>query len=362
MRWRLTLVQLMTALVMAVSITGCWDQHPVEYRATVAAIAIDPSQSPGHYVYTFLFPNATTTTSSLESTPRSEQFYTIKVSAASLSQAVGAVQNRQSRSLYLGQLRLLVLSTRLPTAQWMHVLNGVADSGQFVLTFWVIAAKSASAVVSLTPPTEVVPEVALYQALRCKCQSFRWQGSAWRAWTQAHTPGMNVSFPYVIPESGHPVLGRIVVLGARPIQWNQLQTEGYAYLDNRITRDAFSVYVHHSPMAVTEIRGRSSVRVVRKGPRIIANVRLRYSGELLSGTIGDDNSHTIRQVEQAAANKIQESAVAAWRESVATNMDPMGFHRLALWTDSRISPNINWSQWELHTTVSFTLRNAGTLR
>ena len=285
MRWRTRVAQSLVAVVMVVIITGCWDQHPVEYRATVAAIAIDPSKSPGRQVYTFLFPNVTTTTSSLESTPSSEQFYTIQVDAPTLSQAVGAVQRRQSRSLYLGQVRLLVLSTRLPSSQWMHVLDGVADSGQFVLTFWMIAAKSAAAVVTLTPPSEVVPEVALYQALRCPCQAFRWQGSAWRAWTQANTPGMSVSFPYVIPESGHPTMGRMVVLGARPIPWSREETDGYAYLDNRIARDGFSVPLHHQLMAVTQVRGGTAIHVVRQGDRTIVNARLNYSGELLSGIV-----------------------------------------------------------------------------
>jgi len=190
---------------------GCWDQHPVRPARPSRRIGIDPGPSPDEQRYTLTFPNVTTTSSSLATTQANQQFYTISVVAPSLLPALAIAQRQESRTLYLGQIRILCLSTQLPIGTWTRTLDAMADSGRFVMTTWVVAAPSAQAVVALTPPVEVVPEVGLYNALACHCQGIRWPGRAWRVWAQSVTPGISPTVTAVVPRHQRFQLTQIAV-------------------------------------------------------------------------------------------------------------------------------------------------------
>jgi hypothetical protein len=261
----------------------------VEDRAAVAAIGVDPTRTPGVERYTFTFPNVTTTTSSLASISSARQFFTISVAAANLLQALAKVQRRESRTLYLGQVRIVCLSSRLPTATWQQCLNLLADSGRFVLTTWVVAAPNAASLVAAAPPTEVVPEVALYNALACRCQALRWPGRAWRLWAEALTPGVSPATVLVESHGAAFILTQLIVVGATRLSvWNPEATAGWAYLTDHVLRDTVTVPLKPVPVVVTLIRGHSQIAFHRRGPDLIAHSTLWYSGVLVGVRGGAD--------------------------------------------------------------------------
>lgn len=97
------------------------------------------------------------------------------------------------------------------------------------------------------------------------------------------------------------------------------------------------------------------------------HARLQYSGVLLGEFSGPDRMPYKRAVEQAidqtVAKAIAGRVEAAWREARTTDTDPMGWHRDARWSDSRISPDIHhWHHWSHDTTIHFTLRDGGVLQ
>ena len=343
---------------------GCWDQHPVETRAAVTAIGIDPGPQPGEQRYTLTFPNVTTTTSSLATTQAGQQFYTVSVVAPSLLPALAAAQRQESRTLYLGQVRILCLSTHLPRAIWTRTLTAMADSGRFVMTTWVVAAPLARAVVTLTPPVEVVPEVGLYQALACHCQGIRWPGRAWRVWAESVTPGVSAAVTAVVPLRPQFQLTRIAVLGPhRLVLWSTAATAGWAYLTGRVVHDVMTVSVQHAPVVVSLIRGTAHVHFRAQGPDVTAVASLRYSGILLGEPGGPDALRRDRAVELTMAHQIQRRVQAAWMAAQVTDTDPMGWHRDAAWSDPQAAAAIaRWQGWSLETTVHFTLREEGNVR
>lgn len=365
MRWRPRMWWLVVGVLLMLGMTGCWDQHPVEFRTAVTAIAMDPGSTPGQYVYTFLFPNVTITPNSLASTPSQREFYTIRVHAASLIQAIQAVQRRHSRTLYLGQLRILALSTQLPPAVWRTTIQILADSGRFVMTFWLVAAPNAQAVINMLPPSEVVPDVALYRALSCRCQPIVWPGRAWSTWAAASTPGISPAVVEVHADHQQFTLDQLAVLGSHVMLWSPAATEGWAYLTGRIHLATISVSVDHTPLSVGLIRGMSHVRIVQHGPTTVVEAHLQYSGEFLGSAAGTegDSLRLDRTVEHAVSHQIQQRITAAWDAARATDTDPMGFHRDGTWADARMDPAIHgWTHWTLESTVQFTIRDEGILR
>jgi hypothetical protein len=342
---------------------GCWDQHPVETRAAVAAIGIDPSPRPGQQQYTFTFPNVTTTAASLATTPQSQEFYAIHVTAPNLLSALMAAQRRESRTLYLGQVRIVCLSSALPFRIWRTTLLTMADSGRFVLTTWIVGSSHAAAVASLIPPVEVVPEVGLYNALTCRCQGIRWPGRGWRVWSEIVTPGISPTVVWVSPHQGQFTLTRLLVLRSpHAVLWSSRATIGWSYLTGRILRDDIPITVDDTTLVVGLIRGGSHLIIHQHKTTTSVSINLDYSGVLLGNASGPDTIRGNRQIETQVANRIQSYVASAWQEAHQTGTDPMGWHRSALWSDSALAFDRGWSHWTLTCRVHFTLREEGVLR
>ena len=353
------------ALLLGTSLTGCWDQHPVEFRAPVANIAVEPTQTPGQYAYTFVFPNVTITATSIESLPSSEQFYAIHVEAPTLLKAVAAVQRRQSRGLYLGQIRVLCLSSRLPLRVWKETLQETADSGRFVLTYWVVASPHARQTAEMTPPTEVVPDVALYRALNSRIQPVLWPGRSWRIWAEMATPGITPAVLDVDPSHKYVALHQLEVLSQHgPVVWDTSASNGWAYMVGRVQTGTEQVKLGSESATVGMIRGRANTRVVQTAHGVVVKLNVTCSGVVIEGMMGQgDSSAMEKKVEKDIAHRIQAHILAAWHEALKTHTDPMGFHRLGHWSDSRVGDNASdWSGWQLETRVRFSLRDEGVLR
>lgn len=352
-------------MLLSTSLTGCWDQHPVEFRAPVAAIAVDPTKTPGQYLYTFSFPNVTVTATSIESVPTSEQFFHIKVQAPSLIKAVEEVQRRQSRGLYLGQIRVMCISSRLPIKVWQQTLQQTADSGRFVMTFWMVTSPIAQQTVEMTPPTEVVPDVALYRALNNRIQPVLWPGRSWRIWARMVTPGISPAVLDVDPSQEFLALHQLTVLSDHgPVVWSTEASDGWAYAQGRVQSGTEVVQVDGESASVGLIRGRANAHVERTASGAVVKLKVSCSGVVIEGIMGQgDSSEMEKKVEAKVAQHIQQKILAAWHEALKTHSDPMGFHRLAHWSDSRINDNAgDWSGWQLETRVHFTLRDEGVLR
>ena len=348
---------------VAVLLTGCWDQRPVESRAAVAAIGVDPTPKPGVLAYTFVFPDATITASSVASTKPSQEFYSVTVTAPSLFFALKQVQSKQSRALYLGQVRIVALSTALPPATWRQTLFTMADSGRFVMTMWLVGTADARRLVEEVPPTDVVPEVALYRAMTCRCQAIHWPGRGWRVWDMAATPGVSIHVADVTTTGSTFAVRSLLVIGSHAQPWNAQASAGWAYLTGHINRDMMAVTVGGVPVTIALIRGSSHAHIQEQQGHLVVQDDLTYSGVLVSGAQSGANLPSDGHVEQAVAAHLHDAVWAAWQMARRTDTDPMGWHRDAAWIDRRWArPPQDWHGWQLKPVVHFTLREEGVLR
>lgn len=362
-RWAKALFGVMYSVMLLWVLTGCWDQRPVESRAAVAAIGIDPTQVRGIQRYTFMFPDSTITASSLPATTSAQEFYPLIVTAPSLLLALKQVQAQQSRALYLGQVRIVALATALPASMWQQTLFSMADSGRFVLTLWVVGTPDAKRLVELTPRSEVVPEVALYRALTCHCQAIRWPGRGWRVWAMAATPGVSIHVADVAVSRHTFGLRSLLVVGPQAKPWSAHATTGWAYLTGHVNHDLMAVTVGKVRVTVALIRGTSQLRIRGHLDHVVVTDTLRYSGVLVVGSTPQSPDLSDAAVERAVMTKIRDDMEAAWHASIRTGTDPMGWHRDATWVDMRWThPVSDWNGWHLVPVVHFTLREEGILR
>lgn len=353
---------------LGVLLGGCWDQRPVESRAAVSAIAIGPTRHPGWYRYTFVFPNVTTTPSSLATTPSSQQFYHLTVTAPTLGEALTAAQLRQSRLLYLGQVRIVALSVRLPSAVWRATLEDMVQSGRFVLTYWLVGSRQAERVATLAPPSEVVPEVAVYRALSCHCQPLLWSDRAWRVWTRTVTPGDTAWVPNVEAMGDHFTLTGLDMLTPHGVSvWAWPATWGWGYLTGHVQNGTLTGQgtSGQRPWVLTRLHGSTHLTFVSSPRGVTVTDVLQYRGTLAGG--GADAEPGSRAVQEAAARQITALAWGAIRRARTERVDPFGWHRDWGWTDAEAAATHpswgrSWAAWHVQVRVTVAIANDGVLR
>lgn len=353
---------------LGVLLGGCWDQRPVESRAAVSGIAIGPTGHPGWYRYTLVFPNVTTTPSSLATTPSSQQFYHLTVTAPTLGAALTAAQLQQSRLLYLGQVRVVALSARLPSAVWRTTLESLVQSGRFVLTFWLVGSRQPERVATLAPPSEVVPEVAVYRALSCHCQPLLWSDRAWRVWTRAVTPGTTAWAPNVDATGDHFALTGLDVLTPRGIvSWPWPATWGWGYLTGHVRDGTVTGQgaPGQSPWVLTRLHGSAHLTFATSPRGVTVTDVLQYRGTLATG--GADAGTGSGDVQRAATRQVTALAWGAIRRAQSEGVDPFGWHRDWGWTDAEAAAahpswGRSWAAWKVQVRVTVAIANEGVLR
>lgn len=354
--------------LLAVTLTGCWDQRPVNNRDIVTTIGIDPGPQPGEYRWTFVFPNPTTEPVGLGGSPGGPEVFSTTVVARTFAGAVSDAQSSNTRQIYLGQIRMVAFSTKLPATAWYHVMNALNRTGAVVETLWIVGSKDAGATALYVPPSEQVPEVGTYQALSCGCLAVRWGSRLWQSWSESQTPGMSPTFPLVSVHGQTFRFRQVAILSPKSVTvWSEPQSDGWAYLTNRVLRAAVTVRTANGELwAVSGVTGHTSVSF-RNGPdgvTVLATVR--ESG-YLSDTPGGTTVAPTEEwhLEQAVSRHILTRCMAAIAEARRTDTDPFGWHRNYRWSGLSAGHEAwtrSWSHWHVRVLVEFNLQGRGLMR
>ncbi|MCL4521480.1 MAG: hypothetical protein M1415_07850 [Firmicutes bacterium] len=366
-RWALVSL----AVMLLGLLSGCWDQRPVETRAAILAIGVDPGPRPGLIRVTFVFPNVTLTAGSLTSVPSSQETFTMTVTASTLAAALSAVQREQSRAIYLGQVRVVALSTRLASRIWTTSLHDLTQMGTMVLSFWVVAASNAYKLVTLHPPTEMVPEVALYRALSCKCQDLRWPGRAWSVWTNAVTPGVTPAVADVSANAATNTftLNSLAVWARNGVStWSREATIGWAYLTGRSLAESVSIRTPSGNIAnIGHIHGTAHLQFSGTVRHVQLVDIIRLQGTVLGGGAEMGSGRRDPALTEDVSRTIRQACDAATQAAIDGHTDPFGWHRDLIWRrGDAFSPaqagTISWKGWRVVVRLSFQIRNEGVLR
>ena len=353
-------------ILLLLSASGCWDQRPVETRAAVTSIGVDPGHRPGLYRFTVVFPNVTTTAGTISTVPANQEYFHETVQAPSLLDAFQSIQRRQSRSLYLGQVRVLALSTHLAPQDWHTMLEEAAGAGKVVLTFVVVGTNNAHRLVTLIPPTEAVPELALYRALTCNCQPVKIPNRAWHVWDQMNTPGVTPIVIHVSVTRGvFSQDGLDLVTPHHIISWPFPTVVGWAYLLGRVRKGMVTIPVQRGTVIVARIHGTAHLSSHPQGSLVSAVDQLTYTGRLAGGHFPVRHlSQVEHQLTPIIARRILALCDNTWHQAQRIQADPFGWHRSLLWqnTTEGFRTLTTWKAWHVTFVVHFHIHSQGVLQ
>lgn len=335
--------------------SGCWDQQTPEDIGIVLGIAVS-----AHEEWTFLFPNPAVTISSLASLSNSGQFYSIAVKASSYQEALRRVQLQSSRQVFIGDLRLLVVSADLSADKLSPIIDTLTLDGVVPDKLWLVASQTtpSSVLLHLTPQT-IVPSYYLARYFDClTCQPANFGVRDWEWWDHRVTPGVSPTIPLVTPTATGGAVDQILVYPSQgpPLIMPRSATEGWAYLEDKMMHGTLTLPVDGQTYIVAPIRGQTALGVTLTAHGVDARVVIHAQGQIAGMPPNLIVTQAIeRDVDRAASRAIVHRCLEAIHWANQTHTDPFGYAERAAWQQDALAATIPSGQWvhlPIHARVS----------
>lgn len=351
-------------------LAGCGDAHAVEDRALVIAVGVGPGQQPGQETWTFVVPNVAVTTTSISSLSAGNQVYAVTVAAPSWGAALLAVEDRMSRDVYLGDLSVVALDTRLDTDQATAVMGALNQDGLIPKSFWVTAS-SGPVTKLLTQPTpqEVIPRYFLMVYFACRtCHPVDWATMGWEWWARRLTPGITPFAPVMTetPTGSRAETLAVYPPGRLPLLMPPEVASGFAYMTGRLAKGVLTGSIDGFHFALQRLRATPSHTLRWEGSRVRVLEHIYVTGFLGAPTPLGTTGPWLARAERWAARRIVGDCLAAVAWADATQTDPFGFTRDAVLTVPTLAQDLApgqvlWRPLTASVTVVVHLRSAGTV-
>lgn len=336
-QWRGALI-LGCLILGSVGLGGCWDSTPINHEGIVLGIGINPGSQPHQYQWHFVFPNVTLTPSSLSSVQQDTEYYEVTVQAPTFATAVVRAQQASLRTLYLGQLQVVIWSPRLALRQWQPILAAINAIGAIPKTFWVMTTQTPSVTHILTAnsPQVAAPRFALSAFFDCtRCQPIDLATRGWRAWAASVSPGITPAVPVVARTAmGISVRSLAVYSEKGPaVVWPPTATEGYGYLMGRVNRLALALPWQDGMVSISRLVARATHSVTLTRTGLAVRVRIHVTGwvDPMAGPTTSINLAQEHAIRQAAEHAILRQCLQAVALANRTHTDPFGYGRAIGW-------------------------------
>lgn len=321
-------------------LTGCWDQRGIAQRAIVVAVGLS-----AHHEWTFVFPNVTTTVSSLTSVKSSQEFYALTTHAPTFPEARARIQREASRQLSLGDLELLLVSAQLSTHAVANLINTLNLSGTIPASLWVAATNVPPRTLLLqSSPQSVVPTFPIVGYFACHgCHAAPLGIREWQWWDREGTPGISPTLPLVVASATGPSVRQVLVYPPQgtPQLMPRTVTQGFAYLMERVLKGSIPVAVHGVPYTVARIHDKVHTHLALEPDAVVATIHVTVWGNLATPSPQGTVTRSLElSVGNAMAHTVLQRCLLALAWARQTRTDPFGYAKTAAWLHSAAARTI----------------------
>jgi spore germination protein KC len=353
------------ALVVPISLTGCWDQVPITDRAEALVIAAYPVRDGATWHWAYYFPNPAITESSIPQITSSQQVYVRTADAPTFVSSYRVVAQHLSRELWVGQVEDLVWAATTPLRAVRELVDAYNNQGVTPKTAFVAASTGPPRAFVRPSPQEVLPDMLLTKVFNCTvCQPVRLVEREWQFWDALEEPGGS---PVVPTMSAPGRVTRITFYAAsgQPVIATPDATEGWGYLTGRVHDESMAVRVHGARADLTFLRGGVANRVRWTGAGLAVWARIDVTGMvgLLPARVPGDR-RLIRAAQRVAARRIARDCLAVLQRAQKAAADPFGYIQDYLYQHPAVAserPPGAWGRvpYTVHLTVSVFLTQTG---
>lgn len=320
---RATIVGVLAAILVLVP--GCWDRVEIEDRAAVLAVGFDPGPGPGQLLLTAqiaipgripLGPSPGGGGGATQNTRQTVFLGTAQ--GRSVAEALDDLQNTLSAQIFLGHLRVIVVSQTLARAGMAPLMEYFRRDPQVRRTSWLIISQNPAAeVVSLAPSFSRVPALFLSDMLDHNVNTGRLPVTfLGHYWDIASSEGQEPILPYLRARGQFARLLGVAVLREQRMVDVISMTDLPAYMEASGSRQAAEIVTvpmpgdPRSPLRLRVIRRQSVVTPELVGGRPRVSIHISLEANVLE----KNSTHKLNRVDQlATADREAERVV---RESI----------------------------------------------
>lgn len=363
MRW---LAALLTLATLALTLTGCWDDVPLDRRTLVMDMGFYPGPKPNMLTVYFGFPTPTGLTSSNGAGSgggggSAPEFSYVSGSGYSLSQAFSQAQAKVGRDLYLGHTVLLVFSTKLPSQEFKLLDNAINRIGTLDKTPFVAATSAPwNTVVSVKMVQEEFPALYYEELFSCpRCTQFALGTRLWQTSTRLAKPGVDLVLPQLSPTPQGPKVDQVALY--RDYQyvgtWNHRQTTDYALAAGK-SRKTSLTFPNHWHASFDAVADKMQLSASARGHQVHAIVTLRATETLVTLDTAKEDAEQLSVLSRASSQQIAGRVLKILELSQKQDVDVLGVGRQLSWTaPTKFYQFQNWHEeyphvhWTVHCIV-----------
>ena len=349
--------------LLALPLTGCWDNNPLDDQGIVMSIGIFPSSQKGDLRWIFTFPNVTLTPSSLANIKADKQYYDLTVNAPTFAEAVMKAQEESSRIVYFGQLHNFMWPTTLSWQQLWPVVASLNDVGSVPKTFWVMATKpSVKPIMKFVSPQVVAPRTYMATYFDCShCQPIVLGQREWKFWSRAITPGINPYAPVIDLEDNKLAIRQILVYppSGRPVVYSPEETRGFGFLSGKIKSASLWLKWKGRQVGVSQLHDSHSISARKAGDGIRVDETIRVKGFIEQPSPKSSSLRDQNLLRQLAQQRILSWCLEAIHRANETHTDPFGYAESVLWSQDQ---KAKFLPIHARITVLVSLKGEGMLR
>jgi spore germination protein KC len=251
-----------------------------------------------------------------------------------LAATFSGAQAQVSKDLFLGQLILVGLSTKLTASQMQSIMSGLLRIGTLDKTPFVIATSSStSKVLEHTSPQARFPCFYFLSLFSCTdCQTDALGVRLWQLMARQATPGVDPYLPVVAPAPQGYYTDTVALY--RKYQYiatlTPKETMVFGILQGISHKANF--YFPHLDADVRSISGGKSLSTTVVGGRIHATINLHLTATLAQiGTV-TETAQDLSRLSYDTARTISTEATALIKKTQKLDVDPWGIGRTLSWS------------------------------
>lgn len=313
-------------IISTLFFTGCWSSHEVSTLAITLCIGIDKSENGYLVSVQVINPKSIASNKATNESP----IVVFTSEGKSIDEAIQRITTQSSRSIYLSQLRMVVIGEVLAREGIKNIPDYISRNQQYRTDFYFVIAKNAPAyeILSVITPIEVLPGVNMFDSLTMSSEE----------WAPTKAVRLVELINSIDADGINPVLTGIEIteseytsnsienlkesskiktleytgLGAfkedKLIGWmDENESKGYNYITGNITRTVGHVeYGDEVKVSVEVVYAKSSIKasLVNEKPAIDIEIEVTQNIRSVEGDFDISDEENMKIVNKLSAKKL----------------------------------------------------------
>lgn len=329
------------ALCLPFLLTGCWNNRPIESRAIVLVLGVDPGPKDG-LALSMQIPSP----SALEavtgtSAPKKPTSFVITGTGTTLSEAMDAVQAKSEHEIYLGQMQAVVLSTHLTDAQFKMVEDFLTRYGPTDKSAFLAATEGkASDILAFQPKGARFSALYLHTLFSCKtCQVAHLERMVWDQEKMRLSPAANAWMPVIATNGDFHVDKVAIYEKTHPaLMLSPGETITFAHLMGLTHKAVETLPTRWGNAGLRSVRAVPSTRARLEDGKIATDVRLKVTASLDSFPLGAATLNNVGDLEKLLDERLAQRVTALIAKLQSHGLNPARFGEAVLWHHPELAP------------------------